>query len=356
MTLLFYSIPLLFLLLYLGLYVFVISKREKVIENGKRIDLKDLTLIVPFRNEASNIDRIIHALHTQEKQPYEIIFVDDHSTDNTLSVLKNELIDSPLNVKLLHLEKDYGKKAAIRLALDHTETNYVLQWDADVVPGQNYFNNIQELFVRDMWVLPVVLRTTKGLLKYFQWDYLFIHALSYRMRKLKVLTASGANLLYNRKTYLNLLSKASGEEYLSGDDYFMLAVFQEHNKMIGVSAASSLAVETTLPTSLKLCLQQRLRWLSKSSWYELVGILLLAAINLYFLILILSFTTYGLGLFLLKTLIDIAYLREYTKAISKKDIYAVPLFFLILPFYFFVLFLASFILKKEWKGRELKKK
>lgn len=349
------SVSTIMILLYAIVYLVVISKRDKHRVDRKRLDLKDVTLVIPFRNEAHCIDRVIHALHEQSSHPYEIIFIDDHSSDKSVKVLKDELIDSPLNFRLYHLTDSFGKKAAIELGVEHAETNYILQWDADVIPCEGYFEHLGELEVRDMWVLPVSLKSISNGLKYFEWDYLFFHALNYKVRKWKVLTASGANLLYNRTVYLHLIENTKGKEYLSGDDYFLLNEFQANQKSIGVSARASMSVQTNLPGTVKACLQQRLRWLSKISWKEYSALLLLALINLHFLVQLLTFTWSGMFFFVLKTGIDIAFVSHYLKAMKKKNIYAVPLFFIGFPFYILILLIASVLLKKEWKGRDLKK-
>ncbi|MDX1446564.1 glycosyltransferase [Lishizhenia sp.] len=349
------SVSLLIIFFYAAFYLVVISRRDLDKETGKHLDLQDITLIIPFRNEAHCIDRIIHALHEQSAHPFEIIFIDDHSTDKSVQVLKDELIDSPLNFRLYHLTDSYGKKAAIHLGVDHAETNFILQWDADIIPHKNYFENLSQLEIQDMWVLPVALRSNVSGLKFFEWDYLFFHALSYKVRNWRVLTASGANLLYKKSGYLEVIEETKGKEYLSGDDYFLLNGFESKKKTIGVSASETVSVQTYLPGTIKGCLQQRLRWLSKSNWLEYGAILFLTLVNLHFLLLLFPFSVTGLIIIGLKTMIDIALVREYLKGMKKKEIYAVPIFFLGLPFYVLLLFLASIILKKEWKGRALKK-
>ena len=56
------------------------------------VESKDISIVVPVKNEAGNIDALINEIEiVLKKFNYEIIYVDDGSTDNTSSELKNNL-------------------------------------------------------------------------------------------------------------------------------------------------------------------------------------------------------------------------------------------------------------------------
>lgn len=354
--LIYYSVPVLLLCSYWLFYLWVSKSETTELEESKSISLDDITLIVPFRNEGSLLKRIIESIHEQDCYPFAVIFVDDHSTDNSVEILKNELNDLAINCTLFHLTDDYGKKAAIDFGIHHTETNYILQLDADVLMKPNYFRELGQLKVKDLWVLPVVLTGAKGVMRIFEWDYLFMNAFSYKMRNKKVLSASGANLLFNKKKYLEQIGKSKGKNFLSGDDYFLLKAMQSAQLNIGVSANPNLMVTTELPSSLVSVLKQRLRWLLKSTKIELVALLLFSAVQFLMIVLLCTTSFFGLILFLFKTCIDILLVKEYVHSLQLKnrEYWVVP-FFLCFPFYMIGLVLAHLFVKKEWKGRPLKK-
>lgn len=355
-----YSFPIILICLYWVFYLWISkndSEELKALKGGENIPLDDITLIIPFRNEANAIKGIIESIHDQEHYPFAVIFIDDHSSDGSVQMLKNELNDLAINCSLLHLTDDFGKKAAIDLGVRHADTNYILQLDADVLMKPNYFQELQQLKVKDLWVLPVLLTGAKGLMKVFEWDYLFINAFSYRLRYRKVLTASGANLLFKKKSYLQLIKNTKGKNYLSGDDYFLLKEMQKAKMDIGVSGSPDLIVTTELPPTLSSTLQQRLRWLGKISILEFLALLLFSIAQLVMCLLLFTTSFYGLILFMFKTWIDILLVKEYVHSLKLKNReYEIIPFFLCFPFYMIGLFLTNLFVKKEWKGRALKKK
>ena len=95
---------------------------------------KDISIVVPVKNEAGNIDTLINEIEVALKKfNYEIIYVDDGSTDNTSLELKNNL---KLNKKLRvisHLNS-LGQSAALRSGILASKSELVGTLDGD---GQN---------------------------------------------------------------------------------------------------------------------------------------------------------------------------------------------------------------------------
>ena len=98
------------------------------------VESKDISIVVPVKNEAGNIDPLINEIEIALKKfNYEIIYVDDGSTDNTSSELKNNL---KLNKKLRvisHLNS-LGQSAALRSGILASKSDLVGTLDGD---GQN---------------------------------------------------------------------------------------------------------------------------------------------------------------------------------------------------------------------------
>jgi glycosyltransferase involved in cell wall biosynthesis len=93
-----------------------------------------LSLVIPLRNEEENIKPLYDKLN-QILQPggreYEIIFVDDGSTDNSLSLLE-ELALSDTKVKVIQLQKHYGKSAALDAGFRESTGEVIITLDADL--------------------------------------------------------------------------------------------------------------------------------------------------------------------------------------------------------------------------------
>ena len=77
--------------------------------------MKMLSIILPVYNESKTICTIIEQILNNKKFNYEIIVIDDFSTDGTRKILQNEIYN-----KIDHLilnEKNYGKGFSIRQGL-----------------------------------------------------------------------------------------------------------------------------------------------------------------------------------------------------------------------------------------------
>ena len=93
-----------------------------------------LSLIIPMHNEAEVLPTTLAAIHAVLGElgvDYEIIGVDDGSTDATFDVL-SRLSASDARLKGLRLSRNFGKEAALSAGLDHCRGDMVVPIDADL--------------------------------------------------------------------------------------------------------------------------------------------------------------------------------------------------------------------------------
>lgn len=94
----------------------------------------NLSIIVPCYNECESIDEfyaeMINSLK-EEKITYELIFIDDGSSDDTLIKLK-EISKKNKNVKIISFSKNFGKEAAMLAGLENSSGKYISIIDADM--------------------------------------------------------------------------------------------------------------------------------------------------------------------------------------------------------------------------------
>jgi polyisoprenyl-phosphate glycosyltransferase len=91
-----------------------------------------LSFIVPMHNEAEGIVAFVEALDTYAKKittHYEIILIDDGSTDNGVAIIKEKLLMP--SVKLLALSRNFGKEYALTAGLKHCKGQAAIVIDAD---------------------------------------------------------------------------------------------------------------------------------------------------------------------------------------------------------------------------------
>lgn len=88
-----------------------------------------VSVIVPVYNEVAHLDELLRAIHASPVKK-EIVIVDDGSNDGTREKLQAMSPGDDLTV-VFH-EKNYGKGAAIRTALEHARGEYILIQDSDL--------------------------------------------------------------------------------------------------------------------------------------------------------------------------------------------------------------------------------
>jgi len=88
-----------------------------------------VSVIVPVYNEAAHVDELLQAIHASPVRK-EVIIVDDGSTDGTREMLKSMPLADDVTV-IFH-EKNSGKGAAVRTALEYARGEYVLIQDSDL--------------------------------------------------------------------------------------------------------------------------------------------------------------------------------------------------------------------------------
>jgi glycosyltransferase involved in cell wall biosynthesis len=92
-----------------------------------------ISVVVPAYNEAGNLRIIAQRISEQLKSAssYEIIFVDDGSTDSTLDEIK-EISKNDASVKFISFSRNFGHQKALKAGLDHAEGDCVISLDADL--------------------------------------------------------------------------------------------------------------------------------------------------------------------------------------------------------------------------------
>lgn len=88
------------------------------------------SVVVPLYNEAENAPLLIQAVHDALKNyPYELILIDDFSTDATVKAVKD--LAAP-NVVLIELKKNYGQSSALMAGIDYASGDYIITMDGDM--------------------------------------------------------------------------------------------------------------------------------------------------------------------------------------------------------------------------------
>ncbi|HQO03082.1 MAG TPA: glycosyltransferase family 2 protein [Spirochaetota bacterium] len=93
-----------------------------------------ISIILPLYNEEENIElqyKNITENLKNTKLNYEIIFVDDGSTDNSVSILKKTARKDP-RLKIIEFRRNFGQTAAMAAGIDHSSGDIIIFMDSDL--------------------------------------------------------------------------------------------------------------------------------------------------------------------------------------------------------------------------------
>lgn len=92
--------------------------------------MKELSVVIPVLNERDNIKPLIDAIRSAlHHLDYEVIFVDDGSTDGTQREIRKW---ADPNIRLIELRKNYGQSTAMTAGIDYTTGEYIALLDGDL--------------------------------------------------------------------------------------------------------------------------------------------------------------------------------------------------------------------------------
>jgi glycosyltransferase involved in cell wall biosynthesis len=94
-----------------------------------------LSVVIPVLNEADNLQSLHERLTASLEEigkPYEIIFVDDGSTDTSPVILENLFHSNPEHVRVVQFRRNFGKTAALNAGFANARGEVIITIDADL--------------------------------------------------------------------------------------------------------------------------------------------------------------------------------------------------------------------------------
>ncbi len=107
----------------------------------------DISVVIPLLNEDESLKELhdwIAKVMQSNRYSYEILFIDDGSTDNSWKVIEN-LSEQNSNVKGIRFQKNYGKSQALNAGFKEVKGDVVITMDADLQDSPDEIPELYEL-------------------------------------------------------------------------------------------------------------------------------------------------------------------------------------------------------------------
>nr|WP_321232328.1 glycosyltransferase [uncultured Psychroserpens sp.] len=366
-------------LTYLILIGSLVYGFDKVIEFNLEDTLvkTKFSVIVPFRNEAEHLPDFLKSIAelNYPKSLFEVILVNDESTDNSEELIKSIISKSPFNSNENNISiidniriTNSPKKDAITVAITHAKHDWIVSTDADCELPKYWldvFDNYSHNSNSSMLVAPVTFRAATSFFERFQLlDILSLQGATIGGFGIKKpFLCNGANLAYRKDFFYTISGFEGNLDIASGDDIFLLekAVKRDKSRVQYIKNKQAI-VTTQAQPNFKTLKSQRVRWAAKTSSYKnafgkLVGFLvllmnaLLVCLPLLSVLQIISLKTL-IYTFAIKFLIDFLLLFKTARFFSQEHYLPSYIFSsLLYPFFSVYVVFISMFRGYKWKDR-----
>ncbi len=360
-----------FSLIILLFYIILILKYRSGWNKIKQIITTDFTpkvsIIIAMRNEENEIERLLKSLQSQiyPTNKLEFILVNDHSTDNTLKLLEKSELDNLQIIDLL--DGEYGKKNAIKKAVEFANGEIILVSDADCSFIPYWTQTMVNYFADEKIKLisgPVAFYKQKGIFQSLQ-TLEFISLIGSGAGAIgsgNAIFCNGANMAYRKDVFLEV-NNFESDDISSGDDVFFLhSVKSKYPDSIAFAKDENAIVNTNSAKTISDLINQRKRWTAKSSHYkDLTSVytsylVLFVNLAIVFLFIMSFLSKEDLRFFILfyfaKFIADLFLLYPVLRFLKRKDLIKLIFpFELFYAFYIVLIVVLSFTNKFDWKDR-----
>ncbi|WP_031530075.1 glycosyltransferase family 2 protein [Dyadobacter crusticola] len=337
--------------------------------------LPTISVIIPVRNEADNIMSLLGDLARQTfaLSQFEVLVMNDNSTDQTATLVRDFATKNDCNIQLIDLPDTATtspKKRAIETAMGIAIGKLIVTTDGDCRVGPNWLRTIAACYALTNAKLissPVTFHGPETLADHLQ----IVEFSSLIGSGASAIEAgypsmcNGANLAYEKQAFFDVNGYEGVRHIASGDDEFLMHKIAAQFPGSVRFLKDPEAIVTTAPHKRwSDFFRQRKRWASKWKHYQSKTPLILAIyVFLSNLSIILATglwlagtisTSSFLALAALKNVPELIFLGSVLKFLRQpRSIAFIPLTQLIYPFYVCFFGLAAQKPEYQWKGRKL---
>lgn len=327
------------------------------------------SVIIPVRNEEANLGRLLDSILKLQfpKEQFEVIFIDDHSEDNSKEVF-NRYVDNDCTLKWVTLGDNEGKKAALKLGIAKASGSVIVTTDGDCEVPPTWLASFDRYYQKKeakMVFGPVAFHVKNSFFEALQQvEFLALigsGAASLQLNKPNM--CNGANLSFRKEVFYEVNGYEDNLQLASGDDEFLMhAIHQKYPNGVQFSKSLKSLVHTNACSSWKVFFAQRKRWASKWQHYKnksarrmalFIAIVNFTILLVYYQLLAQPTLLIG-GILLLKFFLEGIFIFMIMKRYQKPfKIIHFLLLEICYPIYVVLFGIASNFGAYVWKGRRL---
>lgn len=257
-------------------------------------ELPFVSVVIAVKNEEHNLPNLLECLQAQTylRERWELIIVDDNSTDQTRSILQAQIKNIP-NLKIYSVVGNSAllryKKAALAAGIYNAGGEIIVTTDADCRMGPRWLASMVSYFQEDVGIV-VGFSGIQAQQDFFtRWqalDYLLLMAAAQGATNLGMAWAcSGQNWAFRKILFERVGGYQRLRERVGGDDSLFMQLIRRKTRAKAVFASEPDAWVTTQPVDrIGNFLRQRIRWAAEANYMHRLNPLFFAIILATFLV------------------------------------------------------------------------
>lgn len=331
-----------------------------------------VSIVIAARNEAEHITVCLQSAAHQDypMSRYEIILIDDYSTDATAHHAHRlaEIYSHLIVLSASTPPERSSKKAALQQGISRAKGEIILQTDADCSIPPSWIRSMLAYFGPQVHFVsgPVLLTHGRSWLERLQsLEFMGLIALGAgNMAAGTPNMCNGANMAFRRQSFLDIGQHTDHIHIASGDDELLLQKFSRYAPYgIRFAKCQQAIITTPALSNWKSVKAQRIRWVSKARYYSdrsinMVQIFYYLAFLLFPTLLLQTFFHIAyfwafLSVLGIKCLVDSIILTYSARFFRKLDLlwYLIPLEILYVGYVIWIGIAGNRINTYSWKGR-----
>lgn len=353
--------------------IFLFMGWRKALKSILSIDpsIHSISVIIPVRNERSNILNLLQQLERSTYPLFDVVVVDDHSTDDTY-VLVQQWISGRTKFRCIKSSGE-GKKAALTLGILSSKHDLVVTTDGDCAVSDQWLFKINDSFRNENVTLAfggVAIQNDGslfGAMQAIEFASLIGSGAALWAHGYPVM-CNGANLAFRRNVFEKVKGYEGNLNVASGDDEFLMRkIALAFPGSIAFVRAQDAVVYTTPKASVVDFFRQRFRWAGKWKYNDSVSAKLVAVF--VFLIQVIFLAMIGLLLnssveeemkivaaviLLIRATVEVIFLKRVCRFLRVRWRWDALVFLqLFYPIYVVVTGLFSNFMAVTWKNRRI---